>query len=317
EVIGLVGDEIVEFCNLILTILVSFLVVSGIFCNVINVIVFVRLGLTDATNISLLGLAVADIGVLLTMIGYCVIFSPLTIAAVPSRDIIDAVNYVVLGTPHLVFSRISGLLTGWINISRLVCVTWPLRVNTLFTRQRTSLAVLTAYTFMFASAVPTFIAHRIGMRFNPALNITVVGLLFIAETEELENITISVNVAAQMATFVVVTLSTLFLTRSLHKVAQWRGSVSRQTSKSSTRDKMLVKMVILISVVFIVCSLPTVVVNEVMPFLNEFNINGRERNAFILTCGIFFLLQSVNAAVNFFIYLAMSSKFKHSLCTMF
>ncbi|CAL1538299.1 unnamed protein product [Lymnaea stagnalis] len=292
------------------------MVLPGLVLNAINVIIFARMGLADSTNISLLGLTLADIGVLLTMVGLCVLFNPLTLSAAPSMDIIDAINYIVLGTPLNIFSRISGLITGFISLERLLCVAWPLHIKFLVTKQRTVLVVVGAYALMFTSGIPTFIAHPIGMRFNPVLNATVVGLVFSANTEELENISVSANIAAQTASFVVVTVSTVFLTRSLHRSAQWRGAIHRQASKSSARDKQLVKMVVLISATFIACSLPLVVVNAVMPFRNEFSFKGREKNVFMLTCGVFFALQSINASVNFFVYLAMSSKFKQNLYTL-
>ncbi|CAL1538312.1 unnamed protein product [Lymnaea stagnalis] len=48
----------------------------GLLFNVINIVVFIKLGFSDTTNISLLSLAVADTGVLLTTVGYCVMHSP-------------------------------------------------------------------------------------------------------------------------------------------------------------------------------------------------------------------------------------------------
>ncbi|CAL1538311.1 unnamed protein product, partial [Lymnaea stagnalis] len=287
----------------------------GIAFNFVIVAVFVKLGFSDTTNISLLSLALADIGVLLTMVGYSVIYNPVVLAVTPS-GVMDAVGYAVMGTSHVMFCRIAGCLTAFITVERFICIAWPLHVKSIVTPGRTTFTVVAIYVFMVSCTVPTIIANQIGPRFDPQLNTTVVGLVLSANADQLENFTLVVDIIAQVTSFVLVTLSTLGLIRSLLKIAKWRRSTSTSSQAAanvSGRDKQLVKMIVLISTVFIVCSLPTVVGNLVMIFSKDFNIKGGNKNLFLFVCGFFFLLDSINSTVNIFIYIKMSTKFRDVL----
>ncbi|CAL1538316.1 unnamed protein product [Lymnaea stagnalis] len=313
--LDLVSGELLNvFLHVTSIYLYAALGIMGLLFNFVNFTVFLRLGLSDTTNISLLALTVADIGVSLTMIGYSVINNPL-LASITPLELIDAVNYSIHGTVHVLCCRIAGCLTAFISLERFVCVARPMHVKSIVTPERTKLVVFGVYAFMVACTIPTFVANQIGQRFDPDLNRTTY-LIFTPDSDLLENFTFTVNVTVQLTSFVVVTASTLGLMRSLTRVARWRSSTASSVSKharASSRDKQLVKMVVLISVVFIACSVSTVVGNLVMIFVKDFNVRGRHRNLFVLACVVFFILDSVNSTANIFIYFKMSSKFRENV----
>ncbi|CAL1538300.1 unnamed protein product, partial [Lymnaea stagnalis] len=170
---------------------------------------------------------------------------------------------------------------------------------------------------MFASMIPAYVARPVVMKFDPFLIITVAGLFFGGNSGELEKMSFSVSVTAQVTSFAVVTVSTLFLARSLHAATRWRGSIVGQVHKSTSRDKKLVKMVILISTVFIACSLPTILVFFLIPFLQDFTLTGRNKNFIRRLCYMLYAFNAISTIVNIFIYLAVSSKFKQHFCTLF
>lgn len=78
----------------------------------------------------------------------------------------------------------------------------------------------------------------------------------------------------------------------------------------SARDNKVVKMVVLISAIFIICYVPSTAVLIYMLIDNEIRIDGLKKNLFIALFSALFKLESINAGVNIFIYLRMSSKFK-------
>ncbi|CAL1538296.1 unnamed protein product, partial [Lymnaea stagnalis] len=315
---GIRSDDVFVTFILNVDIVSTLLALAGIAFNLLNVVVFVKLGLSETTNISLLSLALADVVILLTIIGYTVVYNPLTLSAAPNLDILDAVNYVVLGTPHVMFSRIAGCLTAFVALERFLCVAFPLHVKIIVTPGKTTSAVLCINILTVVFTLPTFIANQIGPRLNAQLNLTVVGLIQAPSVAEFEGVTIMFNLIVQMTSFVVVTLSTLGLIRSLHKVTQWRkSSSSSQIPRVSGRDKQLVKMVIMISVAFIVSSFPTLLVNTLQAFVKEFSVRGREKNLFIAVCAVLFNLQTIHSVVNIFIYLSMSTRFKRQLFDIF
>ncbi|CAL1538305.1 unnamed protein product [Lymnaea stagnalis] len=315
----MISDELLAtFMGTNLVVILTVLGFAGIVFNIINITVFVSLGFSDTTNISLLGLATADIGVLLPVIGYSVLYNPLTLQVTPFETI-DAVNYVVLGSTHVLFCRIAGCLTAFITFERFMCVAFPLHVKAIVTHKRTILVVVGIYATLVASTLPQYLANQIAPRFNAQFNITVIGIVLSPSADQLENFTLTVDIVAQVASFVIVVASTLGLVRSLVSVAKWRSSTSSSalSLKVSGRDKQLVKMVLLISVVFIACSLPTVVGNLVMVFVKDFNVKGSNKNLFIFVCVIFFILDAINSIINIFIYLRMSSKFREKFWSVF
>ncbi|CAL1543184.1 unnamed protein product, partial [Lymnaea stagnalis] len=295
--------------------LVAFLAIVS---NVINAVVFVKLGFSDTTNIALLGLAVADIGVSLPVSGYSLINSP-TISSLLGQSLREAIIYVVQGPAHVLFCRIAGLLTAFLALERFVCVAWPLRVKTLVTPHLTVCFVIGTFVIMTLCNVPSSLANQIGLRFEPFLNETGYGILFHPYGDQLQDITITIQVLTQVMSFTVVTVSTLGLVRSLRRSVQWRKSTSLVSLRAhvSRREKQLVKMVILISTVFIVCSLPTVVGNLAMIFVKDFNVRGSLKNLFLLVCLVFFILNNTNSMVNIFVYLNMSSRYRVAFLSLF
>ncbi|XP_059173482.1 cannabinoid receptor 1-like [Physella acuta] len=291
----------------------------GVIFNIINIIIFIRLGFHETTNISFLSLTLADMGVVLMLVGYSIIYNPAMVGAVPTPQIIDSVGYILFGWPYACFSRIAGCMTAFITVERFLCVAMPLRIKTLVTPQKTILIAASFFVILFASVVPAFLASRLDRVFDPSINQTVVGLVFCPDTPTLENASLTFNVAVQLAVFIIVTVFTVGLIRTYVRKSEWRNSISSsQGSKSiSSRDKKLVKMVIFISVIFIACSIPGVVATFLMMFIKDYNILGRYRNIYIATFSTFFPIGAINSTVNIFIFLDMSSKYRHIFLSMF
>lgn len=291
----------------------------GIAFNVINIIVFVRQGLHESTNITFISLAVADICILLTLLGYSVVFNPLVLMSTPNFDIIDAVIYLILGWPNVLSTRIAGCLTAFITFERFLCVALPLKVKSIVTRSSTVMFSLGVYIFCIIYSIPMFLANNIGPRFNSNLNRTVVGMIIAKNSMILEAVSRGVNTVVEFTSFTLVITFTFALIQSFVQTIKWRKSTSSVATSTtmSTRDRKLVKMVILISCVFIGCSLPVVVADVVMLLVKDYSVVGKEKYIFIASCYLFFNLSSINSTVNIFIYLKMSSKFNQTFRELF
>ncbi|BFZ03208.1 hypothetical protein BsWGS_06247 [Bradybaena similaris] len=105
QVVDPVSKEVREVVQLVTYVsLCGIISLFGIGANIANIVVFMKQGFKDSINISLLGLAVADLGCLLTMFyssfGYNPAFGSLGLPF----DIQD-VTYVSGGYPHVYFNR--------------------------------------------------------------------------------------------------------------------------------------------------------------------------------------------------------------------
>ena len=89
------------------------------------------------------------------------------------------------------------------------------------------------------------------------------------------------------------------------------------TSSAERREAAVTRMLVVVCVVYMVCTLPTVAHAFFRYFLNEFSSTGRLRNTFYATVSFTHLMASVNASGNFLIYLSVSTKFKEALKGMF
>ncbi|XP_059173504.1 FMRFamide receptor-like [Physella acuta] len=316
---GLMGVTTYQNIVLVSLVISSFLSPLGIVFNIINIIVYVKLGFNESTNIILASLAVADTCILLTLLGYTVNSNPLVVLSAPSFDILAAVGYLVLGWPNVLATRIAGCLTTFLTFERFVCVAWPLKVKALVTKATAVRFTLGLFVFSVAYSVPMYLANSIGLRFNPMSNQTSVGLIVAENSDVLEGVSRSINISIEFLSFSLVILFTGGLIQAFFRSTQWRNQTASVTKNSnfSNRDRMLLRMVLLISFVFIGCSLPLVVADVVMLLVKDYNVKGKEQNLFIATIYICFNLSSINSTVNMFIYLKMSSKFRNVFYQLF
>ena len=99
---------------------------------------------------------------------------------------------------------------------------------------------------------------------------------------------------------------------SFHFLSSQVGS-----SQMIGREAAVTRMLVVVCVVYMVCILPTVTHACFRYFLPDFLSTGRLRNTFYATVSLTHLMASVNASVNFLIYLSVSTKFKETLKGMF
>ncbi|GFR58188.1 chemosensory receptor B [Elysia marginata] len=129
------------------------------------------------------------------------------------------------------------------------------------------------------------------LRYVSKVNVTssTISLVYTHNGPQLENISFSIGVFAQISSFVAVIICTVFLVRKLAQTSRWRARTTMSTeataepggaANSTTmtpRDKRLVKMVTFLSVIFIVCFLPSAVNLIIMICSAEYSIVGRYR----------------------------------------
>ncbi|KAK0060477.1 lysophosphatidic acid receptor 6 [Biomphalaria pfeifferi] len=103
---------------------------SGFLLNLINILVFVKMGFGEFTNVSLLSLSMADAGALLFFLPrtlFC------TTTLTPKASDKELMIYVAVTTPHVCFAEISGICTVFLALERFICIAVPHRVKSLMT----------------------------------------------------------------------------------------------------------------------------------------------------------------------------------------
>ena len=96
---------------------------------------------------------------------------------IPGAWFTSEIFTVFASQPHLMFSRISALLTTYISVERYLCVWLPLKVKHIITPKRTFVAMVTLFALPFAFNLHLSLSFPVGWKFYPEKNKTLLGLL--------------------------------------------------------------------------------------------------------------------------------------------
>ncbi|BFZ14950.1 hypothetical protein BsWGS_17989 [Bradybaena similaris] len=288
--------------------------VFGCAFNVLNIVVFVKQGFKETVNISFLGLAISDLGALVTLLWMSVCYTPeFRFSEIPFESL--DVEYLTACWPHGCFARITSLITAFITLERCLCITLPLKVKEIITAKRTIAANVFIFLLMLCILSPAFYADRFGPVSVSERNKTLIGLVFVENGQFIESICRTMDVGVQLIAFVVVSISTVILIQNLLRNIKWRMSMSKSSTSGSgqdmgNRDKKVVRMVTSISCMFIICFLPTVVNYIVMFIFPSYSIKGPYSNIFRFVWAVLKLLEAVHSSATIFIYFNMSTKYR-------
>ncbi|XP_059170411.1 uncharacterized protein LOC131951958 [Physella acuta] len=304
------------FLNVNYGVLCEAICIFGIFFNIINIIVFVKQGFEESVNISLLGLAVADTAALTSQVWMNMMFSPV-VPYVPYAWYTTL--YLTGSWPHVTSTRAVSLLTVFITLERYLCVALPLKIKRIITHKTTAIIVTFIFLFTISTAIPVYAACYVGDYFDPATNSNTITLFYIPNGLEIESIGVSFGAGVHIVSFTLVVAFTAALIKQLHSKSKWRKSSSSASKNKniSNRDKVVVKMIIFISGTFIACYSPSFFGTIAIMCVPEFGVAGKYQNIFNIYYSFVFTIDSFNSAINIFVYLKMSSKYRQVFLRMF
>ena len=324
----LITAEQLDIISSVLVSLSQVLNITGIVTNSLSMAVYIRLGFSDASNVSLLSLTIYDLVTSVVSLWSTFLVTPaLRIPGLP----FEPVNIAILtGTGLLAFViRGTAWVTAFISFERFLCVVLPLKVKSLVTPKMAVVAVLVITLLTVGPSIGIYWVWVFVWRFHPHLNRTIldVDTVDTPNIKLLDDITTSICGFVQpLLAFIIVVACTIFLTVHLRRSSAWRqGAVSGHviakgkeqttilTSRVSTKEKRVVKMVVVIAVIFIVCFAPNSAVILCSTAFKDFHMFGVHRNTFLLMFMISWVGQSFSASVNIFIYYKMASKYRLTL----
>ncbi|CAG5117002.1 unnamed protein product, partial [Candidula unifasciata] len=113
-------------CYVTYCVLSQLICLFGVVSNIISIVCFIKQGFKDPANASFFGLAVADLGCLITSIFNNILLTPaLNLLDLPF-DVAEFV-YLTGGLTHANFTRITGWITALITMERCLCIMIPLK----------------------------------------------------------------------------------------------------------------------------------------------------------------------------------------------
>ncbi|BFZ17427.1 hypothetical protein BsWGS_20466 [Bradybaena similaris] len=314
--------EVRQACMVIILVIVSgFVSLFGMGANIINIVVFVRQGFRDSVNISLCGLAIADLASVTTTFWSSILYNPEVSNADLPFNAMD-VLYLTGGYAHACFNRVTSFVTAFVTLERCLCITFPLHIKTIFTPTRTKIIIINIFLVIIVIFSPFYYVNRLEWTFDEARNKTILSLVYTDNRIVVETFTFLIHSVAMSAiSLSSVIVCTGILIIKLNQKTKWRqGNAVQSNSKPETaslKDKKVVKMVAFISTIFIICFTPATAIFLTMACYPEFSFGGRYQNMFYTVWAFATLLEIINSSVNIFIYLSMSSKFKITFIDIF
>ena len=323
----------------ILSVVLGLDISIGVFAtgaNIVTIIVYTRLGFADSTNVSLTALAVSDLGIAVTLVITAIGMILPVMIDVPFSD---DVFLTTTAYPHNLLSRASAMITTYISIERYLCVLLPLKIKTMITSKRTFVVMLIIFGFTLSLYPTGLVRFRMGWTFDSKRNRTVLGVIPTTDpiVMRLHNVTLLiVSVVLPFLTFFSVVFCTILLAISLKKSKSWRDKNRYTTSTTansnkpeeteasseskknqSSKETRAVKMVITITTVFIVTSIPSCMHIVAVMLVPGFTVVGRYFRMLDISALIYFGVNTINSGANVIIYYVMSSKFRSALLSLF
>ncbi|XP_076460133.1 uncharacterized protein LOC143293111 [Babylonia areolata] len=282
-------------------------------CNVLNMAVFWKQGLSERINLCLFCLSLVDFLHVLNrfVVNVDRLRPPFTEDTGPVFEFI--IQHKLIGLRS--FTWLSGFISMLIACERCLCVVSPLRSQTILKTRTT--AVLLAMGTVLIMPGSFLIGLRWGLAcvFDPDTNTTskniYTGKFYAQNKEHLDVLTFFVA-TLQPFTYVTVVLATTIVTSvKLKKMASWREKTS--SGVLSSREVALTRTLIAVSVLYLVCSVPMIASGVGAMFVPGYSFNGKYYNIAHLLISLLELGSFVNATFNFFVYWSMGSRFRDTL----
>ncbi|GFO04152.1 chemosensory receptor a [Plakobranchus ocellatus] len=327
---GFLNDEQFYMILLVIVSISQLINICAIIANSLSIAVFVQLGFSEPSNISLTALAICDftLAVLLTWNNLCFW---LTYHNVRLPFHVLNVNFLTGGAQWTFLSSTVAWITAFISFERCLCILLPLKVRRLITPRGTFVVMLIIILLTFCPSFFLYIRYKFVWEFNPYLNLTILNTSLVnSEFAVLfEKISIVIcGVIQPLLAFSIVVICTVLLVVQLRKISSWRLSVTSAKSQRvrpeenpatsspsaklriSQKEERLVRMVVAIATIFIMSYIPTCIGILCNVVFDEFHPFGVYKRLSIVSAYITSLGQPISGSVNIIIYYKMASKFR-------
>ncbi|GFO10467.1 chemosensory receptor a [Plakobranchus ocellatus] len=327
---GFLSDEQFYIIHLIIIYTSQLINICAIIANSLSVAVFVKLGFSEPSNISLTALAICDftLAMLLTWSNLCFW---LTYHNVPLPFHGANVSFLTGGDHWAFLSSTVAWITAFISFERCLCILFPLKVRRLITPRGTFVAMLIIILLTFCPSFFMYIRYKFVWEFNPYQNVTILNTIpvnseFVILFEKIY--LVIYGVIQPLLAFLIVLICTVLLVVQLRKISFWRlsvtsakrqrvqpeeypaGSSSASGARISPKEESLVRKVVAIAIIFIVSYTPICIMIICYVALDEYNAFGVYRRLFVVSAYITSLGQPISGSVNILIYYKMASKFR-------
>ncbi|XP_025082575.1 uncharacterized protein LOC112557110 [Pomacea canaliculata] len=254
------------------------IIAVGVPTNVISCVVFWRQGLRSRMNVCLLALVLVDLCFLLVAMAFMVCFFLELIDPVRFDGLYISLQGHIVGVNHG-FRIASGCITMVIAVERCLCVLFPLKAASLISSRGMAVIMVGIVCLTqvgYFSMPATYVVRWTNS--TPRYVLTKSSDLFMQNQKfftVLEKI-IMMNVVP-ITTFIITCLTTGLTMVKLTAAITWRGKMSSTSEQGQDRHTAVSKMLVVVCGVYILSSIPCVMVYVSTLVTEEFTLRDRGR----------------------------------------
>ncbi|XP_059164618.1 N-formyl peptide receptor 3-like [Physella acuta] len=280
--------------------------VLGVVVNILNLLVLSQHNLKETTNIMLLSLSSLDLFYSFTSIFFHVASLIELIDPYFAKTYLTFIE-LVLRMPNSMSFIITIFLVTAIGIERAIAVLFPFHVSRIFTPYRAKWMLLGLYLFGSVPICPYYYSLRYRWEFIPTVSKTVAVLtatdFYINNFQVITDyVNYFVNNTTTTVPIVLIFISSTLIIFQLNRIKT--NELSNKTSRLKKEIKV-VKMLLVVCLVSFMVLVPVHVLHSYLAYYLKELSNNFYRLVSLLAPAMY----QVNASVNFFIYITMSSKF--------
>ena len=288
--------------------------VIGILGNTLNIFVFLYDRKVHHINIYFLCLALSDLSFLI-----CVFFMSF-VEFVKRMDYVVGQSlycYMVICDAnflYLVFVRISTGLVLLISIERFVAVCFPFKAKHLALARYPWTSCITLATLVILYMIPNLLHFQVTETHGSFANTTILTLKYTKLYKSTNILKVQYLVGTLLfhvvPVFTVVALNMAIII----SLKRWGKIISKLTTMTGGKKETQMTQTLLgVSLTFICCLTPGSVVNIVRLSLPIFDLFQKEHYLYLIFLRINLVLESINAAMNCFVYFWSNGKFRSTL----
>uniref|UniRef100_A0A2C9KAV0 G-protein coupled receptors family 1 profile domain-containing protein n=1 Tax=Biomphalaria glabrata TaxID=6526 RepID=A0A2C9KAV0_BIOGL len=237
----------------------------------------------------------------------------------------EDVDYLTGSLPHLLFTRVTAWITAFVALERCLCIAIPLHVKTIVTPSRVAIYIVCTFVVVTGAQAGSFYTSSLEWVFNSLRNRTIMSRVWREGSQEIESITYSVNLVFPFGSFIIVVVCTAISAIQLRRKSKWRmkTTMAKSTRKDNeadvvSKEKKVIKLVVMISVIFIVSFLPSNIIH-----ITYCSIASQPELVYFywpylsISYSFVKILEAFNASISIVLYYVMSSKFRNNFYVLF
>ncbi|KAK6963473.1 N-formyl peptide receptor 2 [Biomphalaria glabrata] len=288
----------------------------GLVTNVVNIVIFWKMGYRETVNITMSAIALWDV-IKVTAGMTLRFYGPISLSDPAFGKSWENITFHKLTYIHVLSGNVSYVMGGYVAIERCLCVLWPFTVRSKLTPKITFSILLAISLVVFGSLSPIMNMFEFRWVYSKDYGNYIAiydyapfyyegGKVFIQGYKIL-------NFLYPMLSLFSMTISSAIIVYQLRKSTEFRLQGFRGERKQvqiSSRDKQVFKMLLVVIVCFIASLFPRFVHYTVMLVEPEYYFLKRFHNIFWVVVYIVAFADFLHASLNLFIFLAMSSAFR-------